>query len=325
MNRKKRNNLSRTKLVAVSLAAVISVGIFSVSASAASPTETAYGKIAGLTEFSEETAEGRAYRTEKFKTLASVANKSVSAYMRKSVTVNQTQLSVKGLRINGIDYIPFRQAANAIGASYSYNSNSKNAVMRSRELTLSATHGNYVIYANDRPIFNTSPTVIMSDGRMYIPAEAFSKAVGMKLSSLSGSLSISGSYKPLAKAADFYREDEVFWLARIIHAEARGESLLGEIAVGNVVLNRVRSKDYPNTIYGVVFDKKFGVQFSPVQDGSIYNTPSYTSFLAAKICLEGFDTSEGALFFLRPETSSSSWIPNSRLYLFSIGKHDFYK
>jgi len=62
-----------------------------------------------------------------------------------------------------------------------------------------------------------------------------------------------------------------------------------------------------------------------VLDGTIYNTPCYNSTLAAKICLEGFDISGGALFFLRPELSTSSWIPNSRPYAFSIGKHDFYK
>ena len=116
----------------------------------------------------------------------------------------------------------------------------------------------------------------------------------------------------------------MFWLGRIIEAESRGEPLLGKIAVGNVVMSRVRSSSYPNTIYGVIFDKKYGVQFSPVIDGSIYNTPSYNSILAAKIVLDGFDVSEGALFFLRPEMSSSSWIPNNRRYLFSIGKHDFY-
>jgi len=116
----------------------------------------------------------------------------------------------------------------------------------------------------------------------------------------------------------------VFWLARIIHAEAQGEPLLGQIAVGNVVLNRVKSAYYPNTIYGVIFDRKYGVQFSPILDGSIYNTPSFNSTLAAKICLDGYDTSGGAFFFLRPDISSSSWIPSNRAYAFSIGKHDFY-
>ena len=191
-------------------------------------------------------------------------------------------------------------------------------------IAITATDGNYTVYAADRPLFSLSPTVIMSDGRMYIPAETLAKALGLSLSR-DGALYLSGALRPLTHASSFYRDDEVFWLARIIHAESSGEPLLGQIAVGNVVLNRVRSRDYPNTIYGVIFDRKYGVQFSPIIDGAIYNTPSYNSILAAKICLEGFDLSEGAMFFLRPEISTSSWIPNNRPYLFSVGKHDFYK
>ena len=91
----------------------------------------------------------------------------------------------------------------------------------------------------------------------------------------------SGAYSPLAPASKFYRPDEVLWLSRIIIAESRGESLLGQIAVGNVVLNRVKSRDFPNTIYGVIFDRKYGVQFTPVANGTIYNTPGYTETLAA--------------------------------------------
>jgi N-acetylmuramoyl-L-alanine amidase len=164
----------------------------------------------------------------------------------------------------------------------------------------------------------------MNDGRMYVPIDAFAKAVGLVVNKGASSVSLNGNVKALTPASSFYRDDEVLWLARIIHAESSGESLLGKIAVGNVVLNRVRSSSYPNTIYGVIFDRKYGVQFSPVLNGTIYNTPSYESTLAAKICLEGFDISEGALFFLHPEISSSSWIPNTRQYLFSIGAHDFY-
>ena len=190
---------------------------------------------------------------------------------------------------------------------------------------ISATDGNYAVMANDRPLFAMSPSVIMSDGRMYIPANAFAKALGFSIDVYNNALSFSGGPKPLKPAAEYYREDEVFWLARIIHAESEGEPLIGKIAVGNVVLNRVRSGYYPNTIYGVIFDRKYGVQFSPILNGAIYNSPNYASYLAAKICLEGFDLSEGAFFFLRPELSSSSWIPDSREYLFTVGKHDFYK
>ena len=151
------------------------------------------------------------------------------------------------------------------------------------------------------------------------------KATGLNGERNGDTVSMMGSFKPLVSADKYYKADEVFWLARIITAEARGESLLGQLAVGNVILNRVASKQYPNTIYGVIFDRKWGVQFSPVLDGSIDNTPTYTATLAAQICLEGTKLSDNALFFLNPVTAESSWIIKSREYLYSIGGHDFYK
>ena len=257
--------------------------------------------------------------------LYTVRDRSVFSYQRLSVTVAGRRVSVDGLRISGVDYIPFRASANAVGASYVYDSRAKTSVMSMAGLTVSATDGNYAVMANDRPLFSMTPTVIMSDGRMYIPVSAFAKALGLSASVDGSRVTLGGEVKPLSYASRYYREDEVFWLARIIHAESSGEPLIGKIAVGNVVLNRVRSSQYPNTIYGVIFDRKYGVQFSPILNGAIYNTPAYDSYLAAKICLEGFDLSGGALFFLRPELSSSSWIPDSREYAFSVGKHDFYK
>ena len=261
---------------------------------------------------------------EIFLSLGSVKDKNVSSYKRKTVTVGTKTLTEKSLTINGKDYIPSRRAAESLGLKYNYNSATKTVEISGSGLSMSFSHGCYVSYANGRPLFSTTPAMIMSDGRMYIPAEILAKAFGLRYSQDSAAVRLTGSYSPLAHADSFYREDEVFWLARIIHAEAQGEPLLGQIAVGNVVLNRVRSAYYPNTIYGVIFDRKYGVQFSPILDGSIYNNPSYNAILAAKICLEGTDVSDGTFFFLRPEISSSSWIPNNRKYAFSIGKHDFY-
>jgi len=135
---------------------------------------------------------------------------------------------------------------------------------------------------------------------------------------------LSGRISPLISAERFYDPEAVLWLARLIYAESGGESLLGQIAVGNIVMNRVRSPEYPNTIWGVIFDRKYGVQFSPVANGRIYNTPSYTARLAAMICLEGFSLSREMLFFLEPTISTSHWIPKTRKYVFTIGHHDFY-
>ena len=306
----------KLKVIAVMLLVMTVISVGTVSASAATVAPNSLAPMSTALD-----VDGRVY-----KYLKGITNTGLWNYTRPSVTVGSSSLSVKGVMINGIYYIPFRAAASAIkGSSYNYDVKTKTATMRAPGLEIVAGNGCYVTYANGRALFNTTPNVIMSDGRMYIPATVFSKAVGMKLDATENRISISGSYTPIISADKFYRSDEVFWLARIIHAESRGEALLGQIAVGNVVLNRVKSAYYPNTIYGVIFDRKYGVQFSPVLDGTIYNTPGYSATLAAKICLEGYDVSEGAFFFLNVSLATSSWIPRTREYAFTIGNHDFYK
>lgn len=306
----------RFKIMAALLLLTTVMSIGTVSASAATVKENSLAPMNSALD-----VDGREY-----KYLKGISSTALWNYLRPSVTVGSKGLSVKGVVINGVYYIPFRAAASVIsGSSYSYDSKTKTATMRAPGLEIVAGNGCYVTYANGRTLFNTTPNVIMSDGRMYIPATVFAKAVGMSLDATDSRITISGSYTPLVSADRFYRSDEVFWLARIIHAESRGEALLGQIAVGNVVLNRVRSAYYPNTIYGVIFDRKYGVQFSPVLDGTIYNTPGYSATLAAKIALEGYDVSDGAFFFLNVALATSSWIPRNREYAFTIGNHDFYR
>lgn len=119
-------------------------------------------------------------------------------------------------------------------------------------------------------------------------------------------------------------EDAVFWLSRIISAESKGESLEGQIAVGNVVLNRVKSPEFPNTIYGVIFDDRWGGQFEPVRNGTIYLEPTEQSILAAKKCLSGVNNIGNCLYFLAPDLAQNFWIPQNREYVTTIGCHDFY-
>ena len=259
-------------------------------------------------------------------TLPSIATRYLWKLPQKTVSVNGKTLSEPAVTMNGTLYLPLRAFANSLGsATVSYNKTTKTATLKMQGLYLTATDGGFVTYANDRPLFSFSPNVLMSNGRMYVPASALTKALGVEIKTQSGgAVNISGSYKPLTQASKFYREDEVYWLSKIIMAESGGESLIGQIAVGDVIMNRVKSNLYPNTIYGVIFDRKYGVQFSPVLDGRIYNTPSYTATLVAKICLEGTSLSDDAMFFLNPKTAESNWIVKSREYAYSIGGHDFY-
>ena len=258
--------------------------------------------------------------------LPGIATRYLWKLPQRTLTVNGKALSEPAVMMNGILYLPLEAFAASLGnAKVNYNSSTKTATLSMSGLYLSATDAGFVTYANDRALFGFSPNVVMSNGKMYIPASTLTKALGVSVKSQTNSaVTVSGRYTPLAHASKFYREDEVYWLSKIISAESSGESLIGQIAVGDVIMNRVKSNLYPNTIYGVIFDRKYGVQFSPILDGSIYKNPTFNATLAAKICLEGTSLSDNALFFLNPRVAESNWIVKSRQYAYTIGGHDFY-
>ena len=311
------------RLFSIVLAVTMISSMLGVNAGAVEANQR-YGRVSGISEYDGydlySADDGRSHLS-----ITSVANKNTWSYPAVTVSINGTALAVSGRLINGTYYIPTRAAANVLGVSYSYDSTTKTATMSSNGLKMVMGAGCYVNYANERVLFSMTPNVLLSDGRMYIPVSSFAKAIGMSVDVSGNNLKINGKFTPILHGDKFYREDEVFWLGRIIHAESEGEPLLGKIAVGNVVLNRVKSAYYPNTIYGVIFDRKYGVQFSPILNGAIYNTPNFNSTLAAKICLEGFDVADGSFFFLNTDLATSSWIPQSRDYAFTVGNHDFYR
>ena len=117
---------------------------------------------------------------------------------------------------------------------------------------------------------------------------------------------------------------DLYWLSRIISAESRGETLTGQIAVGNVVLNRVKSAEFPNSIPAVIFDRKHDVQFTPVSNGTVYLPPTAQSVEAAKRALSGESTAGRAMYFYAPALSQGVWINANRTYLMTIGCHRFY-
>jgi N-acetylmuramoyl-L-alanine amidase len=162
---------------------------------------------------------------------------------------------------------------------------------------------------------------------MYVPIRMLAKVLSLdvKWSDRTRSVTLSGKPVPLEAGATYYSAEDLYWLSRIISAEARGEPFIGQVAVGNVVLNRKAHKSYPSTVKAVIFDKQGGVtQFSPVIDGSIWHTPHAVSTTAAKVCLEGYTVSEKILFFYAPSMVSSTWIERNRPYAFTIAGHRFF-
>ena len=112
---------------------------------------------------------------------------------------------------------------------------------------------------------------------------------------------------------------EVYLLAKTIHAEGRGEPYVGQVAIGAVIMNRVRSASFPNTVSGVVYQKG---AFTAVDDGQINLTPNETAMKAARDAINGWDPTGGALYYYNPAVATSAWIFD-RQTVTVIGKHVF--
>lgn len=131
-------------------------------------------------------------------------------------------------------------------------------------------------------------------------------------------LSLGSSVAASAAAGSSYSSD-VELLARLIHGEARGEPYVGMVAVGAVVLNRVKSSKFPNTLAGVIYQSG---AFDAVLDGQINLTPSEQSRRAARDAMNGWDPTGGCLYYYNPSTATSSWIWSREVRL-NIGAHSF--
>ena len=141
-----------------------------------------------------------------------------------------------------------------------------------------------------------------------IAGPATLKAMGIYNSSNSSSSSSSNS-------------NNVNLLARLIYGEARGEPYTGQVAVGAVVMNRVKSSSFPNTISGVIYQSG---AFDAVKDGQINLTPDSTAKKAAQDAINGWDPSYGAIYYFNPSTATNKWIW-SRPMTVTIGRHRFCK
>ena len=229
--------------------------------------------------------------------------------------------------VGGTVYVPVQRFADLFGSFRTvYTEATEQVVITGTNLSITVKVGDPYITVNER-IFYTGKKVISLGGWIFVPLTSMCKALNATVTIRSGyydAFITSGDTTKVKWASEFYNSTDLYWLSRIISAEARGEPFSGQIAVGNVVLNRVRSSQFPNTVKGVIFDTKYGTQFSPVASGTIYNTPTASAVMAAKICLEGFSLSTQMIYFYNPSLATSSWIGRTRPYIMTIGNHKFY-
>ena len=281
------------KVVAFFLTAVILISGFSIGASAAVEKSIAFPQ----------------------------GSSSVNIYMEgKQVLAGRSAL------INSVTYVALRDFCDIVGGcTVTWDAKTRTAVVTKGTKVATLTDGDYYVYEDGRCFYTVERIRIISN-TMFVPVRAIAKALGVEVGwdNANRAVSLKNTGIMPVSGDKYYNPDDLYWLSRIISAEAKGEGLIGQIAVGNVVMNRKASSAYPNTIYGVIFDRRGGTQFSPVSYGTIYQKPTASSIIAAKICLEGYSISDRVLFFMNPRIATNNWIAKNRKFEFRIGNHDFY-
>lgn len=237
--------------------------------------------------------------------------------------------TVDGYIIGDTTYTSVRSLCEAFceDINFRWKAKTKTLILTSEGLELTATVGDLYVSANDRCLY-VDKGVMIYDDNVIAPVRTICEVFGadVEWDAENSSVKISSDELSIIESGEsFYNEDDLYWLSRLINSEGGNQPMDGKIAIGNVVINRVASESCPDNIYDVIFDAKYGVQFSVVTTKGIYMEPNEESILAAKICLEGVSiTGADCIYFVNPETGSTNWFKTTRTYVGTYGDHDFY-
>lgn len=244
------------------------------------------------------------------------------------ITLNEEYICADVIIKNGTALAPVRSVAAALNAeAVVWYPEHKTAELKIQDKNIFIDTNNDIIYIQAVPYaYNTGAGLL--NNITYVPVRLICELLGAEVKWDSHrknvEIYISEYTAPKNSINTAYTGDELLWLARIIQAESGGEPLKGKIAVGNVIINRIKSNLFPNTVYDVIFDKTHGIQFEPTINGAIYNNPDSESFKAAKHAFSGTDIVGECLYFFNPRTAQSNWISKNRQLYTSIANHDFY-
>ena len=233
------------------------------------------------------------------------------------VQVDGAVLATVSYLESGVTYVPLRALLDAFGGWEIHWDAAKGEAEASCGTTQLAADPEADIITVNGHTYSGSVTV--RSGRTYVPLRLTATACG-------GGVAWDGAFGGAAVTSPNagYDAVELYWLSHIISAESEGEPMEGQLAVGNVVLNRVASDEFPDSVREVVFDTGDGVQFEPVSNGTVYNTPAASAVSAAKQVLDGAETVGNCLYFYAPALSRGLWVNANRTYYTTIGCHRFY-
>ena len=257
------------------------------------------------------------------------ANAAFETPVCMTVNGNYIKSDTPGYLENGYAMLPIRALSNALCADrVDWDEKTSSATISKNGTTIVLKKNQKSAKVNGKNVALDTAAVIRAD-RFYVPvrfaAETFQASVSWDPEQYMVQIYAPNIVVPGAMIGERgYSDDDLYWLSRIVNAESQGESMRGKIAVANVVLNRVESPLYANNIYDVIFDRNYGVQFTPTLNGTVYHAPLGDSVVAAKRALRGENHAGESLYFLNPTIAQSHWIVNNRIFYKSIGNHDFY-
>lgn len=191
------------------------------------------------------------------------------------------------------------------------------------QLTMTAKVGQLYVVANGRYLYVPEAVQLTQDDQAAVPLRVAAKAFGAEVgyTAATGVATVTSGSGAIQSGDEFYNQEDLFWLSRVIYRESGNQSLEGQMAVGNVVLNRVADPAFPDTVEGVLAQKN---QFSTYKSGVLRKTvPSESSTIAAKLVLDGGVVKEtrGALFF---DCTKNSWAARNKRLIAVFGDHNFY-
>ena len=254
---------------------------------------------------------------------AAAAGTEADKAQKVSVYINgREEKSISACIIDSHTYVPIREFSLAMGA-WNVRKDGITMTVQAPKLRIYADFESKYIVANGRYLFVNSPMKTI-DGALYVPVRLLTKAFGayIRWDGRKSAIFVVKGSGSIAPGEETYSEEDVTWLSKIIFAEARGESFEGKVAVGNVILNRVASPQFPSSVYKVIFDRRCGVQFTPAYSGAINNRSSEECVTAAKIALDGGNTAGTSLYF--SQSNMGCWAARNRPYVATIGNHSFY-
>ncbi len=223
-------------------------------------------------------------------------------YITVKINNNPIQMDVLPYIKDGRTLVSIRFIAESLNAEVEWISEEKKVIIKSDTKTIELSiDSNIAIVNGEEQILDTKVEIL--NDRTMVPLRSISEILDctVEWDSLTYSVLINkdDAVIPAMYISNrTYTDDDIIWLARIISVEGKGLSINGKVAIANVVLNRKESSDFPNSVYDVIFDRDYNIQFPPAhKEGFKDLIPSSQCVIAAKMALEGINNVDKSLFF----------------------------